>query len=260
MPDKPARFDADAICADYLQQTHALMRRILEEEAGALDRAADRMAEQIADDRLVHVFGPGGHSNLATQELFFRAGGLMHVSAILDEGTLLSNGALRSMAIERTPGYGRIVIRDRELGSDDLLILVNAYGMNAALIDAALEAKERGVFLIGVNSHVHARGTAGDHPARHPTKQNLQDLVDIAIDCKVEIGDALVALDGMSERIAAVSTFANAFALNCLVIRTVAKLLERGIEPPVWRSGNAPGGDEANARFIGRFRHRVRAL
>lgn len=260
MPDLPARFDADAICADYLEQTHALMQRILKEEAGALDRAADRMADQIADDRLVHIFGPGGHSNLATQELFFRAGGLMHVSAILDEGTLLSNGALRSMAIERTPGYGRIVIRDRELGSDDLLILVNAYGMNAALIDAALEAKERGVFLIGVNSHVHARGTAGDHPARHPTKQNLQDLVDIAIDCKVEIGDALVSLEGMSERIAAVSTFANAFALNCLVIRTVAKLLERGIEPPVWRSGNAPGGDEANARFIGRFRHRVRAL
>ena len=64
----------------------------------------------------------------------------MHVAAILDEGTLLSNGALRSMAIERTPGYGRIVIADRELGDGDLLILVNAYGINAALIDAALEA------------------------------------------------------------------------------------------------------------------------
>ena len=61
------------------------------------------MAKQISEDRLVHVFGPGGHSNLATQELFFRAGGLMHMNAILDEGTLLSNGALRSMAIERTP-------------------------------------------------------------------------------------------------------------------------------------------------------------
>jgi uncharacterized phosphosugar-binding protein len=59
---------------------------------------------------------------------------------------------------------------------------------------------------------------------------------------------------------AAVSTFANAFALNCLVIRTVALLAERGIEPPVWRSGNAPGGDQANARFLGRFRGRVRSL
>jgi len=62
----------------------------------------------------------------------------MHISAILDEGTLLSNGALRSMAIKRTPGYGKIVIADQGLGSDDLMILVNAYGINAPLIDAAL--------------------------------------------------------------------------------------------------------------------------
>jgi uncharacterized phosphosugar-binding protein len=255
-----ADIDADALCADYLDRTQALMRAILEAERDSLDRAAGRLADQIAVDRLVHVFGPRGHSNLAAQEIFFRAGGLMHVSAILDEGTLLSNGALRSMAIERTPGYGRVVIADRGLGPDDLLILVNAYGINAALIDAAIEAKTRGAFVIGVSSRGHADQTAADHPARHPTKQNLHDLADIAIDTKVPVGDAVVRIPGVGEPVAAVSTFANAFALNCLVIRTIAKLAERGIEPPVWRSGNAPGGDEANGRFIGRFRGRVRSL
>ena len=161
--------DADALSASYLGSIHALLTRILEEERDALDRAADRLAAHIAADRLIYVFGPGGHSNLAAQEIFFRAGGLMHVSAILDEGTLLSNGALRSMAIERTPGYGKVVIADRGLGAEDLLILVNAYGINAALIDAALEARKRGVFLIGVSSRDHADGTSPDHPARHPT-------------------------------------------------------------------------------------------
>ena len=245
---------------DYLDRVQALMRAIVVEEADPLDRAAEKLASQVAADRLIHVFGPGGHSNLASQEIFFRAGGLMHVSAILDEGTLLSNGALRSMAIERTPGYGRVVIADRELGADDVLILVNAYGINAALIDAALEAKRRGCFLIGVSSRRHASETLPEHPARHPTRQNLHDVVDIAIDTKVPVGDALMHLSGMSEPIGACSTFANAAALNALVIQTVAKLLERGIEPPVWRSGNAPGGDEANARFVGAFRGRVRAL
>ena len=88
-----------------------------------MEAAARRMAEQIASDRLIHIYGPGGHSNLASQELFFRAGGLMHINAILDEGTLLSNGALRSMAIERTPGYGKVVINNQGLGEGDLLIL-----------------------------------------------------------------------------------------------------------------------------------------
>jgi uncharacterized phosphosugar-binding protein len=258
--ERVAAIDADALAAGYLADVHDLLRRILDEERDALDRAAEKLAAQIAADRLVHVFGPGGHSNLAAQEIFFRAGGLMHVSAILDEGTLLSNGALRSMAIERTPGYGKVVIADRGLGEGDLLVLVNAYGINAALIDAALEAKRRGVFLIGVSSRQHAENTAPSHPARHPTKQNLHDVVDIAIDTKIAIGDAVVEVPGMSERIAAASTFTNAFALNCLVIRTVAKLVERGVEPPVWRSGNAPGGDEANQRFLRRFRDRVRGL
>jgi uncharacterized phosphosugar-binding protein len=255
-----ATIDADALCAGYLGASHDIMSRILTEERGPLDKAAAKLADQIEADRLIHIFGPGGHSNLASQEVFFRAGGLMHMSAILDEGTLLSNGALRSMAIERTPGYGKVVIADRRLGDTDVLILVNAYGINAALIDAALEAKRRGVFLIGVSSKEHASKTSPDHPARHPTKSNLHDIVDISVDTKVPIGDAVVHIPGMGDNIAAISTFANAFALNCLVIRTVAKLVDRGVEPPVWRSGNAPGGDEANARFIARFQDRVRAL
>ena len=255
MPAEPAD-----ITLTYLRTVTGLLERIHAEEHDSIGRAARAVAAQVRQDRLVHIFGPGGHSNLAAQEVFFRAGGLMHVSAILDEGTLLSNGALRSMAIERTPGYGRVVIADRRLGPGDLLILVNAYGINAALIDAAIEAKRRGVFLIGVSSRAHATNTSPDHPARHPTKQNLHDVVDIAIDTKVEIGDAVVEMEGMGQPIAAISTFANAFALNCLVIRTVAKLVERGVEPPVWRSGNAPGGDEANARFIARFHDRVRSL
>lgn len=260
MPDTTDVIDADAMCEGYFATIQALMRRVLEEEKIPLDTAASRLAEQIAADRLVHIYGPGGHSNLASQEVFFRAGGLMHVSAILDEGTLLSNGALRSMAIERLPGYGRVVIANNRLRADDVLILVNAYGINAALIDAALEARQRGALLIGVSSRGHAEGTSPDHPARHPTKQNLHEIVDIAIDCKVPVGDAVVGVPGMGESIAAISTFANAFTLNCLVIRTVAKLVEQDIEPPVWRSGNAPGGDAANARFIANFQGRVKAL
>jgi uncharacterized phosphosugar-binding protein len=244
----------------YLDTINDFLERILDEEAPAIDKAAGVLAEQIANDRLVHVFGPGGHSNLAAQEIFFRAGGLMHVSAILDEGTLLSNGALRSMAIERTPGYGRIVIENSGLGDTDLLILVNAYGINAALIDAALTARERGVRTIGVSSRCHAENTSPDHPARHPTKANLHDLVDLAIDTKVPVGDAVVDVPGVSERVAAISTFANAYALNVLVLRTLERLTNLGVTPPVWRSGNAPGGDEANRTFVERFTGRVRWL
>lgn len=251
---------AERLVGNYLAKLTALLHRIETEEVSAIAAAAAIVARQVSADRLVHIYGPGGHSNIASQEIFFRAGGLMHISAILDEGTLLSNGALRSMAVERTPGIGRIVIRDQGLGADDVLILVNAYGINAALIDAALEAKEHGVTVIGFSSRAHAEGTPKDHPARHPEKKNLLDIVDCAVDTKVPVGDAVLSVPGMSQNIAAISTFANAFALNALVIHTVALLVAQGLEPPVWQSGNATGGDEANARFVERFRGRVRWL
>ncbi|MGN6404248.1 sugar isomerase domain-containing protein [Sinomonas sp.] len=249
-----------ALAEQYFGKITELLQRIEKEESQAVDAVAGLLAGHIAEDRLVHVYGPGGHSNLASQEVFFRAGGLMHVSAVLDEGTLLSNGALRSMAIERTPGYGRIVIEDAGLGPGDVLILVNAYGINSALIDAALTAKEKSVTTIGISSRAHAEQTSPDHPARHPRKLNLHDVVDHHLDTKVPIGDAVMEIAGVSEKTAAVSTFANAFTLNWLMTATIAKLSEMGIDPPLWRSGNAPGGDEANQKFIDRFKERVRKL
>ncbi|WP_212745907.1 sugar isomerase domain-containing protein [Sinomonas susongensis] len=248
------------LAEQYFQKVTGLLERIRAEEVASVDRIAALLADHIAEDRLIYVFGPGGHSNLASQEIFFRAGGLMHISALLDEGTLLSNGALRSMAIERTPGYGRIVIDDAGLGAGDILILVNAYGINSALIDAALTARERSVTTVGVSSRSHADQTSEGHPARHPSKLNLHDVVDYHIDSKVPVGDAVMEIPNVTEKTAAVSTFANAFALNWLTTATIAKLSAKGIDPPLWRSGNAPGGDEANGRFIERFKGRVRKL
>jgi uncharacterized phosphosugar-binding protein len=250
----------EQLSKDYLGQIMGILERIRSEEGNNIGTAADLLASQIAKDELIHIYGPGGHSNLASQEVFFRAGGLMHVSAILDEGTLLSSGALRSMAMERTPGYGRIVIEDAGIGAGDVLVLVNAYGINSALIDAALTAREKSVVTIGVSSRSHADQTASDHPARHPQKLNLHDVVDHHIDTKVPIGDAVMEVPGSQEKTAAVSTFANAFTLNWLMMSTLARLTETGIAPPLWRSGNAPGGDAANQQFISRFKGRVRNL
>lgn len=56
------------------------------------------------------------------------------------------------------------------------------------------------------------------------------------------------------------STFANAFLLNALITETVNLLAQQGIEPPIWKSGNATGGDDWNQQFIDRFRHRIRLL
>lgn len=249
-----------ALCRDYLTACEAVMRRIHESQGDSLAEAGAALARTIAADRLVHVYGPGGHSNLATQEIFYRAGGLMHISPILDPGTLLSAGALRSTAMERLPGYGRVVIEQAGLRQDDVLLLVNAFGVNSAVIDAAFAARELGVFTIGFSGRDTALAIPANHPARHASGANLHDIVDLAIDTGVPGGDAALQLNGIDTPLGPVSTYANAFALNALVLHAVAALSGMGVTPPIWRSRNAPSGDSNDAETITAMRQRVPCL
>lgn len=244
----------------YQEKVFSIIEKIHCEEKESILRAARAVADQVKKNRLVYVFGPGGHSNLAAMEVFFRAGGLMHISAMLNQETMLSCGALKSMQTERLAGYGSIVVDDYGIGEGDLLIVVNAYGINSATIDAALTAKKNGATVIGVSSVSHANECAKDHPARHPSKKNLHEIVDIAVDCKIQTGDAAIALEGFPQKIGALSTFANAYVMNSIVLEAINMLVEEGVQPPVWRSGNAPGGDEWNNQFLSEFRDRVRCL
>lgn len=244
----------------YAHEVFALMQRFLDEERASLDAAAALVADAVADDRLVHVFGTGGHSVMGAEEVFFRAGGLVAVNAILDEGVMLGHGALRSGLVERTPGYARAVLDYHRVAAGDTLVIVNAYGINACTIDAALVARERGCSTIGVTSVALQRALPQGHPSRHPSGYDLCDHVDVVVDTKVPMGDALVEVAGVRQKVGASSTFGNALAMNAIMGRAIERLAERGIEPPIWQSANSPGGDEANAAHVLAFRDRVKKL
>lgn len=244
----------------YYEYVSTMLGQVMEVNQDVLPRVIDETARRVREDKLIYVYGPGGHANIASQEAFFRAGGLMNIAALLDEGTMLSSGALRSMAMERTPGYGRIVIDNSGLGEGDLIIIANSYGMNSAVIDSTLRAKELGATVVGVSSRQHAETIGPDHPARHPSKQNLHDLADLFLDSLVPVGDAVISFDGDVPAAGAVSTFANAFLMNAIQILTIERVVGEGGRPAVWTSGNAPGGDEANAKLVDRFKGRIRYL
>jgi uncharacterized phosphosugar-binding protein len=121
-------------------QTVAGLLKKIDGEYASINKAATLMSQVIMRDELIHVIGTGGHSNIGTYELFMRAGGLAAVNGILDPGTLLSSGGLRSTRIERTPGYAAAVLDSFDV-KGGVLVIINAYGINAMTIDSALEAK-----------------------------------------------------------------------------------------------------------------------
>ncbi|MBR6977941.1 MAG: sugar isomerase domain-containing protein, partial [Lachnospiraceae bacterium] len=159
-----------------------------------------------------------------------------------------------------TPGYGKIVVEDNQIGEGDLLIIANAYGINSACLDAAFTARALGATTIAVTSVGHAENIPADHPARHPSKVNLYKACDYYIDTKVPVGDAVIEIPGIDQKMGAVSTVCNAYTLNCLMMEAAAILGKRGVQVPLWKSGNCPGGDEWNNQFIARFKGKVRLM
>jgi len=249
----------ESLTEGYWKKVVTLYETIVKEEKESISKAAELLASAIEEDQLVHVIGPGGHSNMGAEEMFYRAGGLVPVNAILDPGTLLAMGARRSTIIERTPGYGVSVLNAYNV-DNGVLVIVNAYGINAMCIDVALEAKRRGVPTVGITSREFAENTPPDHPARHPSKANLCDVVDVHVDCHMPFGDAVVYVEEIKKNIGPVSTLVNLFTLNLVVIKTVELLVSEGVEVPIWTSANVPGGDEANRAYMERYASRIKLL
>jgi len=68
----------------------------------------------------------------------FLLGGLVAVDALLDEGFSLGSRAAWSTRIERTPGDVRAALDGCSLRAGEVLMIVNAYGINAATYGARI--------------------------------------------------------------------------------------------------------------------------
>ena len=244
----------------YLDATIDVLRRIQHEQWGNIEAAARLMADAIEQDRLLHVYGGGGHTTLVMGEMFFRAGGLANINPVMETGLSVFNQALKYLELERCVNYGRSIMKYFRLQPDDVLIIFHNIGINAATIDAAMEAREAGAKLIAVSSSRWQEEMAADHFIRHPSGRNLFDLADVCIDDYNEVGDCAVKVPGFETPIAPNSNVVDFTIAHWLEIETVRQCIERGVEPPVWRSANAPGGDEYNKRFVDKYLPRVKML
>lgn len=238
----------------YFQTVTEIMQAVMEREQDAMSAAADLLIEKIQEDRVIHVFGTGGHSIMGAMEMFQRAGGLYPINGIFPPGISVTDSR---PSTERLVGYVPGILDYYGVGSGDVLIVVNVNGINAVTIDSALEAGRRGVKIIAVTSREFSEGVPAEAPSRHPSKQNLCDLADVTIDCHVPPGDALVEIPGVEHKVASGSTFPVVLIVNCLVALVVERMAERGLEPLVRYSANLPGGRERSLRIQERYRGRV---
>lgn len=234
----------------------------IEKETPVMEKAAKVIADAYLNGKMIHVIGPGGHSNIAAEEVLWRAGGLAIWNSILDAGTNLIHGAKRSNIVERTPGYARAVLDAYHVGEKEgeVIVIVNAYGINSMTIDTVEECKKRKLTTIAVTSDSFAKIVPQGHRSRHPSGKNLYQEADIYINNHLPIGDAIIHVDGYDQNTGSTSTFCNCFVMNCLTALIVKELVSRGVTPPVFESANMPGGDEHNKSLEEKFGKLIKHL
>ena len=94
----------------WFGEAQALLQRISDTQAEAMDAVAQVCADTIAADGLVHLFGTG-HSRIPVEEMFPRYGSfpgfhpIVELSMTFHTEVVGSNGQRQAMFIERVPGH-----------------------------------------------------------------------------------------------------------------------------------------------------------
>ena len=235
----------------YLEFFEIIKKQLEEqflEEGKNIEQAARYCADSIKKGRVIHAFGCG-HSQAFPMEIFYRAGGLVPVNALLIPHLALFPKAKLSTLQERVEGFADKFLELENTSADDTMIVASISGRNAAVVDMALAAKKIGMKVVALVSSKFADSTT----SRHSSGKNLRDASDVVIDVKCIAGDAVLETDGLEHKFCGTSTVLGVAIMEAIVAQTVENCVKEGFIPPVYVSSNLDKGDAINAEHIKKY-------
>lgn len=241
-------------CNKFLAKVRGIIEKIESEERENIEKGAQILARSIREGGLIHIFGTG-HSHIMAEEAFFRAGGLACINPMLEPSLMLHTGAVKSSTLEDRSGLAEAILEHFAPKPPDSLLLFSNSGVNAVPFEMANLAKQRGISVIGVGSRRYI-----EYLSKAKRRKSIIEHCDVFIDNKGDIGDACVEINGLEQNVAPTSTIAGTLILHLLLTEAIAQLVEEGFSPPIFVSGNLPGGKEKNREIIERYRTIIRML
>lgn len=239
---------------EYFDGIKSLLKKVEDHEKESINDAVTHFVRAIENKQAIFAFG-ASHAGILTQELYYRAGGLMTINPIFGDSVLLNVEPItHTSKMERLVGYGTALAEKMPFKKGDVLFLHSVSGRNPVIIELAMEAAKKGVTVIGLTNLSYSRSVE----SRHPSGKNLYQVCDTVIDNHGDRGDSMCELDGLDMKVGPTSTVIGATIVNTIVVETVKQLRENGMEkPPIFYSANLDGGDELNKQLISDYQDSI---
>ncbi len=241
----------------YYDQVSAVLGRIRQTQMERIGEAAGAIADAIHAGGFAFLYG-SGHSVIPVMDVFPRYGSFVGFVPLYDPRLMWSNvvgpgGARELLWLERQEGYAPVFLQSFPLRRGDCFVVFSHGGLNAAPVDAALYARERGLTVVSVSSLANV---AAAKPT-HSSGKTLSDVAHIAVDNCVAPEDSQVDV-GRLEKVAAASTMAGVMVAMSLVAEVGARLAARGFALDTFVSPNVPGvRPDHNARVFEAYARRL---
>lgn len=235
----------------YYSEIITILEKIKNTQKERIESAAKMIANVIENDGIIYIFGCG-HSHLIGLDCFYRAGGLVNVSAMLDTDLMLHNGAAKSSKMEKMSGIAESIFERYCITKNDVLVIISTSGKNAVPCEMAMVATKNGIPNISVVSSAYFDDKAYN--------KKLYECSDIYIDNCVPHGDAVMDITGTEVKMGSVSTVASSFIMQSVLLEGAEIAAKKGAELPIYKSGNIEGGAEFNKALIKKYLPRIKHL
>jgi len=245
------------IFEQYYKSINDCLSKIMDTQKEDILKAAHIVTDSIKDGGSLYVFG-ATHAGIITEELIYRAGGLMLVNPIFAPDLVTNVRPISNTTkVENLSGYAKIIIEGSNLSEKDVLLIHSVSGRNIVPIEAAMECKKIGAKLIVLTNLSFSQKVK----SRHPSGKRLFEIdPDVVLDnCGVP-GDASVEIKGVKQKVGSTSSIAGCFIANSIIIEVVGNLVNSGITPPVFTSANLDKGNEMNKRMLEEYKDRIKYL
>lgn len=217
---------------EFFDKAREIMEKLENTQQENIHKAAMLISESIRNGGILQAYG-SGHSYAGAIEVCGRAGGLIPSKLI---------GETQYSEFESVEGNAYFVMRKVDIQPNDIFVLISNSGRNPMSIEMADYIKKKGNPLIVVT----ALDISKSSTSRHSSGKLLYEFADVVLDNQSQFGDAALDIEGFDSKVCGTSSFATCLLLQQTMYEAINDMVQKGYEPPVFKSANIDGGREFN--------------